>query len=457
MEVGMRTEVPARRSRRRVLAAAATQSAGMGMMVALAACGLGGGGQEAPAAGTQPKEITLIKTQGTEVGERAWQATFDAATAATKVRINLIREPSGSSFWDKRQAEFAAGSGPDVMYNQLNWFIVGGLKGMFIDHLPLFKRDKIDTSQYIKTEFESWQWKGRQWAIPFQSGGEGVMINRKLFDEKGVKYPTRDWTYDDLLQLCQKLNDPARGIAAIVIGQNGIQYMMGTFMRNFGGKVLNDARNKALYADDNNSIRGTELDVDLHVRYKYTPTPEITAAVPQGSTPFRAGKVAIQIDYLGGHAAAREALGADALDFAPPPKGPTGIQMARVAGNSWSILSLSKVQEAAWQVLKWTHTKEGMLNTPQMQAIAWPPLIWAAESPQWLAPFKGTRIEDAQKVWQCCGHNQVVLPEGDLAITTMNAPMNRALAGEIATRDALRQSADAVNALFAQRPKEWEL
>ena len=36
---------------------------------------------------------------------------------------------------------------------------------------------------------------------------------------------------------------------------------------------------------------------------------------------------------------------------------------------------------------------------PQIKAVAWPPLIWGAASPQWLDQFKGTRIADITKVW----------------------------------------------------------
>ena len=39
----------------------------------------------------------------------------------------------------------------------------------------------------------------------------------------------------------------------------------------------------------------------------------------------------------------------------------------------------------------------------------------------------------------------------------MNPPLTRALNGEIGVREALRESQDKVNVVFAKRPKEWEL
>ncbi|MBI3969689.1 MAG: hypothetical protein HY332_00250 [Chloroflexi bacterium] len=157
--------------------------------------------------------------------------------------------------------------------------------------------------------------------------------------------------------------------------------MMGTYVRNFGGKVLNEAKNMALYGDDPNAIRGAEFGVDLHTRYKVTPTAEARKLIPQGSNSLAVEIVAMLNNYFGGIAVARQVLGPDKIDFAPPPKGPKGIRQARVAGNAWSVLSLSKAKDASWEVLRWLHTREGLLS-PQLTAIAWPPTIWAAKSPQ---------------------------------------------------------------------------
>jgi hypothetical protein len=231
---------------------------------------------------------------------------------------------------------------------------------------------------------------------------------------------------------------------------------MGTFMRNFGGKVLNDARDRALYADDAGSVKGAEFNVDLHQKHRVAWTADLLRALPPGTTPMRSKQAAMEINGITAAVDIRSAIGAEHLDYAPPPKGPAGVQQARVAGNAWSILALSQQADAAWATLRWLHTREGLLG-PQLPALAWPPLIWAAESPQWQADYKGTRIADVTAVWQKAAHNQVVIPEGDAALQVMNGPINRALAGEISTREALREGQDKANHLFSQRPAEWRL
>jgi multiple sugar transport system substrate-binding protein len=389
-----------------------------------------------------PKEITWIGYQSDAVRQGLFEQSFKAGGAANGVAVTVNWEAS-PDYWTKRQAEFAGGStSGDVMVLNNDWVIPGGLAGMFVDHNEYMKRDKVDPKQYYGAALNSWAWKGKQWAIPLQAGGEMVLYNKKLFDAKGVKHPSKTWTYDEFMAACQKLNDPANGKYAVDVQQNGLHYMMGTFVLNFGGKLLNDAKDKALYGDDTNAIEGASLDVDLTVRYKYTPPPEVRQSL--GTTPpFDAEVAAMEINGSFRHTPARTAIGVANLDFAPPPKGRA--QTATVGGNGWAMATQSKAKDAAWRVLKWLHTKEGMLG-PQLKAVSWPPVVWAAAAPEWLEIFKGTHIDDVSQVWATNGHDLMVLPEGSKAWTAANTPMSA----------ALQDSARALNELFSQRPAEWK-
>ena len=443
------------RTRRRALAASLTMAAG----AALAACGTASSGKpiEGMNLSGPPRKITVVKTPGAAQDD-LWRAQFAAATKATNVTVDLEIDGATGNYHERRIAEHAAGSSSfDLITNAANQVKPLGLKGIILDLNPMWRRDKWDTSMYYKADLETWSWKNKLWAMPFQFGGETWIYNKQLFDAKGVKYPTKDWTYDDLVAMCQRLNDPANNVHAIQVGQNTLQYMFGTFLRNFGGKVLSDNLDRALYGDDASALRGAELNVDLHQKHKVAWTAELLRSIPAGMTPMRAKQAAIEVNGLGSYVAIAQSIGLQNIDFAPPPKGPGGIQSVRVVGNSWSVLSLSKNAEAAWTVLKYLHTKEGMLG-PQLEAISWPPLIWAGTDPKWADRFKGTRIEDVRANWQKNGQNQVTnIPEGDTVLAEMNAPLTQALNGQLPAREALRTSAEKANAAFAQRPAEWKL
>ena len=385
-----------------------------------------------------------------------WDDTFAAIAETTGIDIEVSWQ-DGSGYWDRRRAEFAAGAAPvDLMVNQLNWVIPGGLTGMFPDLYEFMRRDNVDLDQYFPTALTSWAWKGQLWAQPFQHGGEVVFFNKQLFDEKGVSHPHKDWTYDDLISAVTKLNDPDNNRWALDIGQNGLHYMMGTFVYNFGGELLNDVRDRALYGEDQNSIRGAALDVDLHTVHKATPPVEARESLGSGIRPMDAQMVSMEFNGNFRHNAIRNGIGVENLDFAPPPVGPSGIQRVSTGGNSWSILALSEQLDDAWEVLRVSHTREILESTPQIEVISWPPLFWAATSEIWLRLYEGTNIIDVQNVWQSGGHDLLVLPEGSQAWSTMNEPMGRALAGEIDTTEAMQESAARLNELFSQRPDEWK-
>ncbi len=149
------------------------------------------------------------------------------------------------------------------------------------------------------------------------------------------------------------------------------------------------------------------------------------------------------------HSNIRKGIGVENLDFAPPPKGMR--QSVSVGGNGWSILKLSKVVEALTTI----YVNRDVALGPQLQAVSWPPVIYAEETKEWLSIFEGTHILDAAAAWRKDGHDLMVLPEGTEAWSTANEPLNRAIAGEIDTAVAMKESAEKLNALFAQRPAEW--
>src|SRR5687768_15476267 len=180
--------------------------AGAGSAALLAACG--SPASQVADQSAQPKEVVWalhFAPEDTRTG--IWTETWRRAQQATGVKITILTE--GSDRWTKRQAEFAAGTtSADLMGNQTNWVMPGGLAGIFADHAPYIRRDKWDLNQFYKAAVETWAWKGKHWAIPYQAGGEVVHFNKALFDAKGVRHPHKDWTYDDFLAVCQKLTDP---------------------------------------------------------------------------------------------------------------------------------------------------------------------------------------------------------------------------------------------------------
>ena len=48
-------------------------------------------------------------------------------------------------------------------------------------------------------------WKGKLMQIPFTWNSGIMMYNTKIFAEKGVAAPKKEWTWDDFLTTCKKV------------------------------------------------------------------------------------------------------------------------------------------------------------------------------------------------------------------------------------------------------------
>jgi hypothetical protein len=95
----------------------------------------------------------------------------------------------------------------------------------------------------------------------------------------------------------------------------------------------------------------------------------------------------------------------------------------------------------------------------QIKAVAWPPLIWAADTPQWKEQFAGSKIAEVSRVWETGGHDLLVAPDsGDMwpLMGATTAPLKGAFDGVTSSREAMQESARLVNDLFSRRPAAWK-
>ena len=263
----------------------------------------------------------------------------------------------------RRQTEFAAGTAPWTSDTRPTWVLPGGLHGMFVDHAELMQARQGDPKQYYKAEPGHLGLEGQALRHALPRGRDGAASTRSSFDAKGVKHPHKDWTYDDFLDACRRLNDPASGKWAVQVGQNGIHYMMGTFMLNFGGKRLNEAKDKALYGDDakrhprRRAGRGPPPELRLHA-----PRPRRCATVPQRKFPMEIEMVAMEFNgRLPPPRHPRRHRGRRTWTSPRRPGGRAGVQTA--GGGRQRLVHPQPLQGRGRRLggAHWLHTREGLL------------------------------------------------------------------------------------------------
>ncbi len=85
-----------------------------------------------------------------------------------------------------------------------------GAQGAAMDLTDMIK--EIDQGQYTNAlyalqEKEDFNADGKEniWGVPHALNSIAMVYNKDIFDERGVAYPTADWTFDDMLKLAEQL------------------------------------------------------------------------------------------------------------------------------------------------------------------------------------------------------------------------------------------------------------
>ena len=85
-------------------------------------------------------------------------------------------------------------------------------KGAYVDLEPLIQRDGVDLDQWFPAVIQSCRYEGTLYVLPKKLNMPGcVHYNMDLFDAEGLPYPSRDWTWAEVLDLARKLTKDIDG------------------------------------------------------------------------------------------------------------------------------------------------------------------------------------------------------------------------------------------------------
>ena len=428
----------------------------------LGACG--GATVQQPAAQTlQPATVEWRHLASSDAVLQRWGDfgnDVKAALAEKKITVNLNFE--STQMWEKLQVEFAGGAGPDVVYNQVSWVIPGGIRGIFLQLDDLVKRDKIKRESYSGGAWDSWVWKNKQYAMAYSGFGECVFLYKKLFTESNVALPKLDWTWDEFLDVAKKLTkgtELQKQFGVVLFHGGDWQLTGSSWMLNNGGKVLSDARDKALFGDDAKSIQAFEWLTDLRLRQGVEPktterTPAPTAANPAATAqPMNEGRAAMEIARFSRYSEWIQLLGSGNVEIYPLPAGPAKRRTHAVGTNAWSVGGMSKVKDAAWEVVKWL-TGPGGQTGKGGRVVPFPSLLAGGTSPEFLSQYAGTKLKDVVDAWAKDSHDYMVNPDSTEVNPIFNKHSTAAFNGEKTARQALRDAQDEINVVFGRRPAD---
>jgi len=191
---------------------------------------------------------------------------------------------------------------------------------------------------------------GKQFGIPMDIEQRVWFYNKDLFDKAGVKYPTLEWTWEDLLNIGAAVTKPAENQYLLIPGIISFQDYADWVWQAGGTKFSDDCLHTNLSEPAN--IKAMQFLVDLFIKYKYCPSPALK--VGDIGVSFDSGKIALNMAHSGTLAAQ---LGPKATwkfnwgtVFAP--KGPVSAA-GFVKSNGWAVIKKAKGADLAWGLIEW--------------------------------------------------------------------------------------------------------
>lgn len=184
---------------------------------------------------------------------------FEAAHPGIKVKYNRL--PFGELLQTLEIRLGAREATPDV-------YVVDGpltasyaARGHLLDLTEPLK-DEMDS--FTPAAIDQGSWNGKLYSAPFVSSTGSLYYNKDIFAAAGIEPPPADvekrWTWDQILEVARKLNDPSKEVWGLVIEQDDRVHQVLPFAVSNGAEVISpDGLSTAGYLDSEKTIGGIDM------------------------------------------------------------------------------------------------------------------------------------------------------------------------------------------------------
>jgi multiple sugar transport system substrate-binding protein len=339
---------------------------------------------------------------------------------------------------------------PDVMFM---WPTPSyAARGVLENLEPYIKKDNYNVNDYWPTLLDSARYKGDIYGLPRDIESHGLYYNKKLFDDAGVKYPTDEWTWDDLLAAAEKLTkkDASGRVAQYALGMEGGKWPL--WVGQAGGQVLDDLTNPSKCTlDTPQALKGLQFFYDL-MNKGYAIRSATMSQQGGDSAVFQTGQVAMIIQNSSRVADFNVAKDLN-YDVAAVPYLKGGTRWNVNGGAAWVMSSKSQHKEEAWLFMRWLQSNGGGQNMYTKNGEIFPALRTVAGSSDFLnlgkpANRKAFLIGAEASKPGAFGY----FPDWDeLSGSVIEPQMERLWAGEAAPDKVAPELCKAVNKFLADK------
>ncbi|MCE7988363.1 MAG: extracellular solute-binding protein [Caldilinea sp. CFX5] len=243
---------------------------------------------------------------GTEVSWYEWgdvldkdiadRCIADFQEAHPDITIRLEQSPTG--YYDKLQTALAGGTAADIINNQTWLFQSFSAKGVYAQLDELRSRDDYNTpypDAWADVYQAQTQFRGNPYGVPWNMNAMVIFYAKAPFDKLGIPYPTDDWTYDEFVELTQKLTGTVEGVEQFGYQTNPSYERLACWMRLNGDKEWDqEIEPKQALWDQEYIMQMINFQLYQAINeFKVSPTP---AMMEGGLNQLESGNVAMKME-----------------------------------------------------------------------------------------------------------------------------------------------------------------
>lgn len=347
----------------------------------------------------------------------------------------------GNEYQMKFKTLAAAGDAPDVFYTGDVWvaYMLPFLRPItdFVER----DREEIDLDDFYPEVLTAIQHQGDYYFLPVHINVSLLYYNKKLFDEAGLAYPTRDWTWDDLVHAGQRIRRTLPDGTQIWgcdmdPGWWG-EWLM--YVRQSGGRMFDEDLTRCLL-DTPEAIRGVQFYYDKVLKYDISPRPGYGP-----TTRFASGRMGL---VCGGHTTFWRIYNQVPdleWDIEILPLGPVRRNGGEIAVGAYAISKDSRHPEEAWSLVKHLASTEGVAAECRAGGV---PTRRSVAEELMLGPNRNQQPRNVQAAFDQMPYAMPIPRSPDyieIAIEVIQPEIDRMLQGEQTPEEACRRAAVAAN------------
>lgn len=386
----------------------------------------------------------------------SFRKTVELYEKETGNKVNLDVNPFAGSLEKQRNSVRASTGDYDILIMNSGWFAemyFGGFVTAVTDIDPSFKLDPdlftLGDTIYFDPETKTMSPKGKLMSVPIQPNIPMLFYRGDLYKEKGLKTAE---TFEDLFNNAKALHNPPQMYGMVQRGARGpntVSYDFYPYLFGMGGAVFKDQPNGD-YAITLNNDKGKEA-LDYYLRLAKDAGHPKTASLDQAEiiqalVTGHAAHASIVIAAWSQMDDPNKSIVVDKMEFAPTPHAP-GLQPGPALGHWLGGISHNVPDDrkrGAVEFFRWFQTRDAQLANAKAGGIPLNASVYnepMAEERQfrWMKPLAAALPHAI---------NPYAFPEASEVISVLELGLNRAIAGEITSVDALNSMADEIHGVM---------